>query len=80
VGESDPAIADLEARVAKMRALGVTRWGDIELGPAPQGEAKTQTQQKSPAQLEEERRKAQRSIALGAAGALVPRLGQDRIE
>lgn len=27
------ALIDLEARVKKMRELGVVRWGDIELGP-----------------------------------------------
>jgi hypothetical protein len=79
VGEND-AIADLEARVAKMRALGVTRWGDIELGPVPQSEAKVETQSKSPDRREREARDEQRRIALSASGRLVPRLGEDRIE
>lgn len=36
--EEHPAITDLRARVQAMRDLGVSRWGDIELGPEP-GEA-----------------------------------------
>lgn len=69
-------IAELEARVAKMRALGVTRWGDIELGPepVPADTAKTQTQHVSPEAIERKQRETQRAIALGASGRLVPRL------
>ena len=29
------ALADLDAKVFAMRKLGVTKWGDIELGPLP---------------------------------------------
>ncbi len=29
------SISDLEAAVLKMRALGVTKWNGIELGPQP---------------------------------------------
>jgi hypothetical protein len=34
---------ELEATVARMRALGVTKFGDIELGPAPGPAAKVIT-------------------------------------
>lgn len=74
---SDDAIAELEARVKKMRDLGVTRWGDIELGPEPQPAGSTaETQQKAPDAIERERRENVRSIALGASGRLVPRLAR----
>lgn len=76
VGERD-AISDLEQRVAKMRALGVTKWGDIELGPAPAPEATTTTQQpKSPEAIEREQRNARRTVALAASGSLVRRLAE----
>lgn len=79
VGESDAAVRDLEERVRKMRELGVTKWGDIELGSPPQPEASATTQQpKSPAEIEHERRVQRRSVALAASGALVPRIVQDR--
>ncbi len=71
----DPAdIPGLEQRVAAMRRLGVTKWGDIELGPMPQEAAKEETQSKSPARREREARDEQRRIALSASGRLVPRL------
>lgn len=74
----DPTdIPSLEARVEAMRRLGVLEWGAIKLGPMPPTEAKTETQQKKSAdELEQERRKARRDIALGASGSLVPRLGE----
>lgn len=75
VGERD-AISDLEQRVTKMRELGVTKWGDIELGPVPQAEAKAETQQESPDARERRARDEQRRIALSASGRLVPRLGE----
>lgn len=73
---SDPTdIPSLEARVAAMRRLGVTRWGDIELGAVPADEAKVETQYESPQDRERKARDEQRRIALGASGRLVPRLG-----
>ncbi|MER3499799.1 MAG: hypothetical protein C4308_14855 [Chitinophagaceae bacterium] len=78
VGTKHDAISELEARVAKMRELGVTKWGDIELGPAPQPDA-TETQQpkKTAAEIEQEQRLARRAVALAASGSLVRRLGED---
>ena len=71
-------ISSLEARVAKMRALGVTKWGDIELGPVPQPEAKAETQQERPEARERRTREEQRRTFLAASARLVPRLGEDR--
>ena len=74
VGHEDD-IAKLEAQVAAMRRLGVTKWGDIELGSAPT-EAKEETQhQLDPDMLEKRRRAAQHATAMSATGRLVPRLG-----
>ena len=73
------SLEELEQRVRKMRELGVTKWGDIELGALPAPEAKTETQQpKDPIAIERGRRVEVRRVALAASGALVPRLGEDR--
>jgi hypothetical protein len=75
----DPTdIPGLEQRVEAMRRLGVTEWGSIKLGPVPQGEAKTETQQESSDARERRVRADQRTLALAASGRLVPRLVQDR--
>jgi hypothetical protein len=60
-----------------MRDLGVTRWGDIELGPEPQAasDAKAPTQH-TPDEIERKRRDDQRLLALAASGRLVPRLAR----
>jgi hypothetical protein len=49
---------ELEAAVAKMRALGVTEFGDIKLGPQPAAPAKELTPEEYKARLAkaEERR------------------------
>lgn len=76
VGHEDD-IAKLEAQVIAMRRLGVTKWGDIELGAAPT-EAKEETQQQTdPEQLEKRRRAQVRSVGLAASGSLLRRLGED---
>jgi len=78
VGSEDD-LQDLEARVNLMRRLGVTKWGDIELGAEPLQAEQRETQQlQEPEDIERKRRAQVRRIALGAAGALVPRLGEDR--
>ncbi len=71
------SLTDLEARVAKMRELGVVEWGDIKLGPVP---AKAEddedaTQRKlTPEQVEARDRAERRRVASGASGGPVPRL------
>lgn len=75
---SDPTdIQGLEERVAAMRRLGVTKWGDIELGAQPATEAKAEIQSRTPEQAERERRLEQRRTFLAASARLVPRLGED---
>lgn len=78
VSQGDP-IADLEQRVAKMRELGVTKWGDIELGPLPPSEAASaeQTQRLTPAQQEQRAREERRRIASAASGGPLRRLADD---
>lgn len=67
--------ARLRHDVALMRELGVTRWGDIELGPAPapRVEAKDPPTQPrlSPEQQEIRERQERRRIALAASGGPV---------
>lgn len=75
----EEAIREYRARVAVMRELGGTRWGDIELGPEPQPAAPSVTQ---PIESREDRelrmRIERRNLALAASARLVPRLGDDR--
>lgn len=72
-------LAELEAKVARMRALGVTRWGDIELGPAPAPADRDESDE------ERRRREAEARIAaaqhrhrvLFAASGTVPKLPRE---
>jgi hypothetical protein len=67
---TDDAIASLEAKVGAMRRLGVTKWGDIELGPAPLSDADDDipAQRVDAAKAEQERRDRVRRIALASSG------------
>lgn len=66
--------SELRADVVLMRELGVTKWRDIELGPAPvAGDEKTQPG-KSPEEREIDDARERRRIALRASGGPVPRL------
>lgn len=60
----------LEQRVAKMRALGVTKWGDIELGPEPTPAETGETQRTSPPDevLRTLRAEKQRVASLASGG------------
>jgi hypothetical protein len=79
MSDSPTDIPGLEARVEAMRRLGVTEWGDVKLGPAPQVEAATTTQQTETLDAREQKaRDTQRALALAASGRLVRRLGEDR--
>ncbi len=78
--DTESTLADLEARVRKMRDLGVTRWGDIELGPAPTSDVESDdnmAQQPTAAQLEQRAREERRRVALASSGGPLRRLADD---
>ena len=60
--------------VKMMRALGVTRWNGIELGPDPLVEASPEQPHVSPEAREKQERADRRTLALAASGGLVRRL------
>jgi hypothetical protein len=73
----------LRASVMLMRELGVTKWGDIELGPAPgptqEPEAQaTQHEHVSPEEAERRARDARRRVGLAAASGIRERIGVER--
>lgn len=70
-------LADLEATVQKMRALGVTKWNGIELGPAP---SETTDEQPSEQQAEDpmKKRAEHQRIASLASGGPVPAVARLR--
>jgi hypothetical protein len=77
--ETESAIADLECRVAKMRALGVTRWGDIELGPVPLSDAASDDRDQRTLTADELTRRAReerRRVAMASSGGPVPRVAR----
>lgn len=68
--DMDGPLTRLRVAVAEMRQLGVTKWGDIELGPAPPV-APPPERELNEAELENDRLRAVRerfNIALGSAG------------
>ena len=65
-------IALFEAKVRQMREMGVTEWGNIKLGPAPQSAPKQLTG-KEQLELARKREEQQRDI-LFAASHLKPSL------
>lgn len=81
MGSDDVAtIEDLELRVKKMRALGVTKWGDIELGPEPPSTSGTDAEETQRVSAEEQERRARaemRTRAHGASGGPRARLDGD---
>jgi hypothetical protein len=64
---------ELEATVARMRALGVTRFGEIELGPAPLPPAED-----PPKMTEEERKDASLETMLRSSGLRVSESFRER--
>ena len=75
------SLDDLEACVKKMRALGVTKWNGIELGPDPEAIASDDSDQPSGLSLED-RMKASRAerqrVASLASGGPVPAVGRSK--
>ena len=69
------SLDELEARVTKMRALGVTKWGDIELGPEPTP-AETGETQRNTAPDEKVLRAQRQRIAFAASGGTVKTAGR----
>ena len=65
-------LAAFEAKVRRMREMGVTEWGDIKLGPVPQAAPK-ELSVKEKLILAREREEKQRDI-LFAASHLKPAL------
>lgn len=65
-------VEDLEAAVLKMRALGVTKWNGIELGPEPASDDGQDTDQPSDLTVEDRvkaaRAERQRIAALASGG------------
>ena len=59
-------IALFEAKVRRMREMGVTEWGDIKLGPAPQSAPKQLTG-KEQLELARKREEQQRDILFAAS-------------
>lgn len=72
-GPIDPAM--LSAVVAQMRALGVTKYGDIELGPDPSVKDDTDETQRT-ADAERRERERKQRIVTGASGG--PRVRANR--
>lgn len=75
--ESD--IAYLDAIVPKMRALGVMRFGELELGPVPLSDAADDVEratQRIPTaqQLEQRAREERRRVASAASGGPIRRV------
>lgn len=75
------SVEDLERAVAKMRALGVTKWNGIELGPEPPAASGDSDEQPSGLSAEDrmkaERAKHQRIASL-ASGGPVPAVARNR--
>ncbi len=78
-----PVQDDLDAKVARMRSLGVTKWGDIELGPVPEVRhplppPMTDLEIKRAARLEGERRRIRNEILdFGASEGLPENLEEE---
>lgn len=69
-------IADLEARVAKMRSLGVVKWGDIELGPEPSPESDETQRTATPDEAMKMARAERQRVAFAASGGTVKSAGR----
>lgn len=69
-------LKDLEARVAKMRELGVTKWGDIELGPPPASAETGEIESVSLADMERKAREERRRVAIAASGGPTRRVDE----
>lgn len=70
------ALAELAPYVAEMRRLGVTRAGDIELGPDPNARPDEAGETQRTADAEYRERERKRRIVTGASGGPRPRAAQ----
>ncbi len=66
----------LDEVVAQMRRLGVTRFGDIELGPDPNARPDEAGETQRTADAEYRERERKRRIVTGASGGPRPRAAQ----
>ena len=68
------SIEEADARVTWMRKRGVTRWGDIELGPEPGTDTSDtdETQRTTPAEAAKAMRAERQRVASLASGGPVP--------
>lgn len=77
----DSEMARLTLVVETMRALGVSRYGDIELGPQPypvsDPEERDERKRPSAAMAEQKARDERRRIAQSGSGGPVKRVGTD---
>ena len=70
--EETPDITALRARVQAMRDLGVTRWGDIELGPVPGLAASEEDVTQRSLKLEAEEKARREALRFRASGGPKP--------
>jgi len=70
-GPIDPS--QLEDVVKRMRALGVTKFGGIELGPDPNVRPDEEAETQRTADAERLKQQRERRVRFGASGGLRPR-------
>lgn len=73
MNEAPSPIEDLKARVSAMRELGVTRWGDIELGPAPGSSLSEKDMAQRIADAKAAEGQREKRMTFGASGGPRPR-------
>jgi hypothetical protein len=67
-------ITQLPAVVAQMRALGVTRWGDIELGPDPNTRPDEEGETQRTAEAAHAKAVRDQRVRFGASGGPIRRV------
>lgn len=70
-------VEGLRSIVKAMRALGVTRWNGIELGPDPLAETPSEQTYTPPEVTEAREREERRRVAYASSGGLVLRLTRE---
>lgn len=69
----DPELEMLAARVRVMRAIGVTKWRDIEIGPDPSDVRPDKDETQRTADAERLKRERDLRVRFGASGGPRPR-------